>query len=239
MRGHRWLAPIALSCVLLVGWAAGRALGDAGSSRVLLPLVVRGFAERPLLANGDFEAGAVAWESDCACITSAGPLGVWRGGRLGARLGSRAGQRVWQTVSAPAGFGRVRFGFWYQYLTEAPDPFLLSDRFTVTVRDAASGEVVFWRQVWARDGLTASWQREGADLPARPGRRLVLELEAFSPSGKTRLFVDDVELIAGSSVARVVGRTPTAARPAGETGELTGLPEFPPDATPTPAARYP
>lgn len=223
--------------IALLWWATA---ADAQSSvvRLFLPHVTRSFAERPLLVNGSFEAGPLGWEQTCACVTSAGPPGGWRSGQFGARLGDTAGQRLRQTVRVPPSIGLLRFVFWYQYRSDAPDPFLLADQFTVTVRDAVTGEVAYWHQVQARSGLTAVWRRESADLAAWQGRALLIEFEALSPSGRTALFLDDVELIGGTDRLPAWSPTPTAT-PAAEGPEPTAPPKPSPTPTPTPPALMP
>lgn len=219
------------AAVVMVAWWIGTVAAQVPASRVFLPFVARGFTEHALLVNGDFEAGPQGWEPSCDCVTSAGPPGGWRSGRLGARIGGPQGQRVAQTIAVPRDHAGLRFGFWYKYLTGAPDAFLLSDRVTVTVRDEINGELAFLTQVAARDGLTAEWVRESADLTAWQGRRLVVTFEALSPGGQTWLYLDDVELIAGASALEplppaVTGRLPAAT--------ATPLPTPKPSPTPTP-----
>lgn len=206
---HWLLALAALGCTLALGWLVSAVAAQDVRLRLFLPHVARHFVERSLLPNGDFEAGPTGWEPGCSCITREGPPEGWRSGEWGARLGHRAGQRLRQTVAVPSGVGGLRFGYWYQYRSTAPDPFHLSDRFTVTVRDAVSGEIVYRRQVTAQEGLTAVWLRDSADLAPLQGRSLVVEFEALSPSGRTWLFVDDVELVPGSGAALPRSPTPT------------------------------
>ncbi|MBI2322231.1 MAG: hypothetical protein HYU88_09145 [Chloroflexi bacterium] len=208
MRQRGLLALAIGGWLVALGLWSSAADAQPGGARVFLPHLTRGFAERSFLANGDFEAGPAGWEPTCGCITSAGPPDGWHSGQAGARLGDAAGQRLRQTIRVPSTTGALRFAFWYQYRSDVPDPFPLPDHFTVTVRDALTGQVAYWQQAQARSGLTAVWRRESADLAAWQGRTLLIEFEALSPSGRTWLFLDDVELVGGS--ARPAASSPTA-----------------------------
>lgn len=223
------LVGCALAMVCLVGAAAAQ----RSAVRLFLPFVARGFVERSLLVNGDFEAGPVGWEPGCACITREGPPEGWRSGTWGARLGQPMWQRLRQTVSVPPAVGGLRLSYWYQYRSTARDPFHLSDVFIVTVRDAVTGELAYWRRVAASTGLTAVWLRQSADLAALQGRVLVIEFAALNPSGQTWLFVDDVELVPGSGAAATPSPTPRSLAP-GPEPTPTPMPS-----TPTPSPEIP